>query len=101
VTFVGGELAGDVGKIASALGLHAEFASAGLGHAGRSHGRSERVSSGGGGGGSRGGAGGGARNKRRRPRSSTGTGSTTGGRHGGGEARKVASARPGRRSGRR
>jgi ATP-dependent RNA helicase RhlE len=109
VTFVGGELADDVGKIASALGLHAEFASAGLGHAGRSHGRSERVSDGGGGG-SRGGShgggsGGGQRNKRRRPRSSTGSGSTAGSgrgsRHGGGETRKVASARPSRRSGRR
>jgi superfamily II DNA/RNA helicase len=107
VTFVGGELADDVGKIASALGLHAEFASAGLGHAGRSHGRSERVS---GGGGSRdgshgGGSGGAQRNKRRRPRSSTGSGSTAGSgrgsRHGGGETRKVASARPSRRTGRR
>src|SRR4051812_18762039 len=124
VTFVGGELAGDVGKNASALGLHDEFSAAGLGHAGRSHGRSERSSGGGGsrgggGGGSRGGhsgshgggggGGGGARNKRRRPRSSTGTGSTAGSgrgsrsgsghggsRHGGGggEPRKVASARP-------
>src|SRR3954449_4142468 len=85
VTFVGGELAGDVGKIASALGLHSEFEAAGLGHAGRSHGRSERGSAGGSGsrgghGGSAGGSGGGGgpRNKRRRPRSSTGSGSTAG-----------------------
>lgn len=115
VTFVGGEQAGDVGKIASELKLHEEFSRAGLGHAGRSHGRSERSS--GGSGGSRGGSGGrsGARNTRR-PRSSTGSGSTAGSgrgsRHGGGsrngsgpsaggESRKVASARPNRRSGRR
>ncbi|HEV7846141.1 MAG TPA: C-terminal helicase domain-containing protein, partial [Thermoleophilaceae bacterium] len=108
VTFVGGEQAGDVGKIASELRLHEEFSQAGLGHAGRSHGRQE--SSGGGGGGPRGGYGGG-RNKRR-PRSSSGSGSTAGSgrgsRHGGGSggggggsAQKVASARPGRRSGRR
>jgi superfamily II DNA/RNA helicase len=121
VTFVGGEQAGDVGKIASELNLHAEFASAGLGHAGRSHGRSDRGSNSGSGSGEsgpRGGYGGG-RNKRR-PRSSSGTGSTAGSgrgsRHngGGGGSRsggrsgsassspsKVASARPGRRSGRR
>jgi hypothetical protein len=120
VTFVGGEQAGDVGKIASELNLHTEFESAGLGHAGRSHGRSE--SGGGrGGGGQRGGGGGhgGGRNKRR-PRSSSGTGSTAGSgrgsRHGGGGGgsrggsgrgdsggapSKVASARPSRRSGRR
>ena len=117
VTFVGGEQAGDVGKIASELNLHAEFEKAGLGHAGRSHGRSDRGTSSGGRGGEsgpRGGYGGG-RNKRR-PRSSSGTGSTAGSgrgsRHngGGGGSRggnsgsapsKVASARPGRRSGRR
>jgi hypothetical protein len=112
VTFVGGEQAVDVGKIASELNLHAEFASAGLGHAGRSHGRNESGGGGGrngggsgprgGGSGPRGGYGGG-RNKRR-PRSSSGTGSTAGSgrgsRHGGGETRKVASARPSRRSGR-
>src|SRR3954466_4540490 len=33
VTFVGGEQAGDVGKIASELRLHEEFGAAGLGHA--------------------------------------------------------------------
>src|SRR4051812_14509472 len=77
VTFVGGEQAGEVGKIASQLNLHAEFEKAGLGHAGRSHGRSDRAPSGGSGsGGGRGGHGGG-RNKRR-PRSSSGTGSTAG-----------------------
>jgi superfamily II DNA/RNA helicase len=112
VTFVGGEQAGDVGKIASELRLHAEFERAGLGQAGRSHGRREENGAGGGGGG---GGNGGGRN-RRRPRSSTGTGSTAGSgrgsRHGGGsrhasgsggsgETRKVASARPSRRSGRR
>jgi superfamily II DNA/RNA helicase len=117
VTFVGGEQAGDVGKIASQLNLHQEFSDAGLGHAGRSHGRSDRGGSGSGSGdaGPRGGYGGG-RNKRR-PRSSSGTGSTAGSgrgsRHGGGSRgggrggdsggspSKVASARPGRRSGRR
>jgi superfamily II DNA/RNA helicase len=119
VTFVGGEQAGDVGKIASELNLHDEFASAGLGHAGRSHGRSDRGSSsrGSGDSGPRGGYGGG-RNKRR-PRSSSGSGSTAGSgrgsRNGGGggsrssgrggasgsSPSKVASARPGRRSGRR
>jgi superfamily II DNA/RNA helicase len=114
VTFVGGEQAGDVGKIAHELRLHAEFERAGFVHAARSHGRREEQS------GPSGGYGGG-RNKRR-PRSSTGTGSTAGSgrgsRHGGGsrhasgsggsgrsggsgEARKVASARPSRRSGRR
>jgi superfamily II DNA/RNA helicase len=110
VTFVGGEQAGDVGKIASELNLHVEFASAGLGTAGRSHGRSDRGSgSGSGDSGPRGGYGGG-RNKRR-PRSSSGTGSTAGsgrgsrsGRGGGAsrsaESRKVATARPSRRSGR-
>src|SRR4051794_11780360 len=119
VTFVGGEQAGEGGKIASQLNLHAEFEQAGLGPARRPHGRSDRAPSGGrssgSGGGSHGGYGGG-RNKRR-PRSSSGTGSTAGsGRgsrngggggsrsggasHGGGESRKVASARPGRRSGR-
>jgi superfamily II DNA/RNA helicase len=87
VTFVGGDQARDVGRIAHELRLHAEFERAGLVHAGRSHGRDDGSS------GPRGGYGGG-RNKRR-PRSSTGTGSTTGSR------RKVASARPGRRSGRR
>ena len=107
VTFVGGEQAADVGKIASELRLHAEFEKAGLGHAGRSHGRTDRS------GGGDGGGGGGNRNqKRRRPRSSTGSGSTAGSGRGsrahgggngggGGETRKVASARPGRRSGRR
>jgi superfamily II DNA/RNA helicase len=110
VTFVGGEQAGDVGKIASELNLHVEFASAGLGTAGRSHGRSDRGSGAGSGdSGPRGGYGGG-RNKRR-PRSSSGTGSTAGsgrgsrsGRGGGAsrsaESRKVATARPSRRSGR-
>jgi superfamily II DNA/RNA helicase len=105
VTFVGGEQASDVGKIASELRLHEEFSQAGLGHAGRSHGRREE-SSGSGGAGPRGGYGGG-RNKRR-PRSSSGSGSTAGSgrgsRHGGssgGSAQKVASARPSRRSGRR
>jgi superfamily II DNA/RNA helicase len=103
VTFVGGEQAGDVGKIASELRLHEEFSAAGLGHAGRSHGR--RAASGGGE--SRDGGG---RNKRR-PRSSSGSGSTAGSgrgsRHGGsrgssgGSPQKVASARPSRRSGRR
>src|SRR4051794_6148670 len=108
VTFVGGEQAVDVGKIASELRLHDEFAEAGLGHAGRSHGRREASGGGasrGGGrhgdgsragdsggprggdsGGPRGGYGGG-RNKRR-PRSSSGSGSTAGSgrgsRHGGG-----------------
>jgi ATP-dependent RNA helicase RhlE len=123
VTFVGGEQAGDVGKIASQLDLHQEFASAGLGHAGRSHGRSEKSGSrssgssgggygSGGGGGSRGGGGSGGPRNKRRARSSSGTGSTAGSgrgsRHNGGgggggstETRKVASARPGRRSGRR
>ncbi|MEA2458404.1 MAG: ATP-dependent helicase RhlE [Thermoleophilaceae bacterium] len=109
VTFVGGEQASDVGKIAHELRLHAEFEKAGLGAAARSHGAPR---SGGGGGGNRGG--GGAGGGRRRQRSSTGTGSTTGsGRNGGGSGRssrsgqsggssKVASARPsGRRSGRR
>jgi superfamily II DNA/RNA helicase len=103
VTFVGGDQAGDVGKIASELRLHAEFELAGLGQAGRSHGRREENGAGGGGGG----------RNRRRPRSSSGTGSTAGSgrgsRHGGGsrhaggsgETRKVASARPSRRSGRR
>jgi len=109
VTFVGGEQAADVGKIASQLQLHAEFELAGLGHAGRSHGRSQDSHrSGGGGGGGGGRQGGGSRNKRR-PRSSSGTGSTAGsgrgsrhngGSGGGGESRKVATARP-RRSGRR
>ena len=103
VTFVGGEQAHDVGKIASELRLHEEFSSAGLGHAGRSHGRREEPSRSGGGGGH----GGAARNKRRRPRSSSGSGSTAGSgrgsRHGsgGGAPQKVASARPNRRSGRR
>ncbi|MEA2467166.1 MAG: ATP-dependent helicase RhlE [Thermoleophilaceae bacterium] len=109
VTFVGGEQAGDVGKIASELNLHAEFERAGLGHAGRGHGRSDRNPSGGGSS-QRGGygGGGGGRNNKRRPRSSSGTGSTAGSgrgsRHGGGgggETRKVATARPSRRSGRR
>jgi ATP-dependent RNA helicase RhlE len=111
VTFVGGEQAGDVGKIASELRLHEEFSQAGLGHAGRSHGRQESSGGGGGGGGGPRGGYGGGRNKRR-PRSSSGSGSTAGSgrgsRHGGGSggggggsAQKVASARPGRRSGRR
>jgi ATP-dependent RNA helicase RhlE len=101
VTFVGGEQAHDVGLIASELRLHDEFSSAGLGHAGRSHGRQESR------GGQGSGGGGGARNKRRRPRSSSGSGSTAGSgrgsRHGsgGGAPQKVASARPSRRSGRR
>ena len=77
VTFVAGEQAGDVGRIAHELRLHAEFERAGLVHAGRAHGRQDGSS------GPRGGYGGG-RNKRR-PRSPS----------------KVASARPGRRSGRR
>jgi superfamily II DNA/RNA helicase len=105
VTFVGGEQASDVGKIASELRLHDEFSAAGLGAAGRSHGRREAV--GGGGGGPRGGNGGGR--SKRRPRSSSGTGSTAGsgrgsrhgGSSGGASPQKVASARPGRRSGRR
>ncbi|MEA2457138.1 MAG: ATP-dependent helicase RhlE, partial [Thermoleophilaceae bacterium] len=115
VTFVGGEQAADVGKIASELRLHEEFAKAGLGHAGRSHGRQEARGGGSGGGGSRSGGGGGGRNRRQRPRSSSGTGSTAGsGRgsrsNGGGSrsgtsnsssSRPVASARPSRRSGRR
>jgi superfamily II DNA/RNA helicase len=116
VTFVGGEQAGDVGKIAHELRLHAEFERAGLsagrsGGGGGGHGRREDTRGGGGG-------------ARRRPRSSTGTGSTSGsGRNGGGGSgrksgsgrsggsgrsaessgpAKVASARPtGRRSGRR
>jgi ATP-dependent RNA helicase RhlE len=93
VTFVSGEQAGDVGKIAHELRLHAEFQRAGL-HVGRSH---DASGSGGGYGGGR---------NRRRPRSSSGTGSTAGSgrgsRHGGGgSGRKVASARPSRRSGRR
>ena len=92
ITFVGGEQAGDVGKIAHELRLHAEFQSAGF-HVGRSH---DAPGSGGGYGGGR---------NRRRPRSSTGTGSTAGSgrgsRHGGPSGRKVASARPSRRSGRR
>jgi hypothetical protein len=76
-----------VGRIAHELRLHAEFERAGLVHAGRTHGKD-------------------------RPRSSTGTGSTAGSgrgsRHGNGggpgrgaSGRKVASARPNRRSGRR
>jgi superfamily II DNA/RNA helicase len=114
VTFVGSEQAADVGKIASELRLHAEFERAGLGHAGRSHGRREEA----GAGSSRQGSsvGGSGRNRHQR-RSSTGTGSTAGSgrssRHGSargggsgsdsrsGETRKVASARPSRRSGRR
>jgi ATP-dependent RNA helicase RhlE len=121
VTFVGGEQAGDVAKIAAELRLHAELAQAGL---------SGRSSNGGGGGGAthsrrddtRGGGGGGnGGGQRRRPRSSTGTGSASGsgrgrskpkgssgsgrGGHGSSSASagpaKVASARPGRRSGRR
>src|SRR3954449_6643741 len=76
VTFVGGEQASDVGKIASELRLHEEFSAAGLGHAGRSHGRREASGAGGDAAGPRGGYGGG-RNKRR-PRSSSGTGSTAG-----------------------
>src|SRR3954451_3912249 len=39
VTFVGGEQAGDVGRIAHELRLHAEFERSGLVHAGRSHGQ--------------------------------------------------------------
>jgi superfamily II DNA/RNA helicase len=112
VTFVGGEQASDVGKIASELRLHQEFSDAGLGHAGRSHGRAAGGSGGSraGGAGPRGGnssSNGGGRNKRR-PRSSTGSGSTAGSgrgsRHGGSNGsapQKVASARPSRRSGRR
>jgi superfamily II DNA/RNA helicase len=107
VTFVGGEQAFDVGKIASELRLHEEFSQAGLGHAGRSHGRSEAAGGGGPRGGGARGSGGGGRNKRR-ARSSSGSGSTAGSgrgsRHGGsdgGAPQKVASARPGRRSGRR
>jgi ATP-dependent RNA helicase RhlE len=123
VTFVGGEQAFDVGRIAHELRLHAEFEQAGLGAATRSsHGGPSRNGGGSGGGGNRGGGG-----PRRRQRSSTGTGSTTGsGRNGsgggsrgasgrgggsgrssrsgdsGGAPAKVASARPsGRRSGRR
>jgi len=110
VTFVGGEQASDVGKIASELRLHEEFNAAGLGHAGRSHGRREASGAGGDAAGPRGGYGGG-RNKRR-PRSSSGTGSTAGsgrgsrhgsarGSSGAASPQKVASARPGRRSGRR
>jgi superfamily II DNA/RNA helicase len=104
VTFVGGEQAHDVGLIASELRLHDEFSSAGLGHAGRSHGREESRGGQGGGGGGGGNA---VRNKRRRPRSSSGSGSTAGSgrgsRHGSGSGapQKVASARPSRRSGRR
>src|SRR4051794_27324419 len=113
VTFVGGEQAGEVGKIASELRLHEEFSAAGLGHAGRSHGRREAAGGGGGSGRSGySGNNGGGRNKRR-PRSSSGTGSTAGSgrgsrhgsgssggssRHGGssgGSPQKVASARPG------
>jgi superfamily II DNA/RNA helicase len=116
VTFVGGEQASDVGKIASELRLHEEFSQAGLGHAGRSHGRQESSGGGGGprgggsGGGPRGGGGGGGGRDKRRARSSSGSGSTAGSgrgsRHGGsagggGSAQKVASARPSRRSGRR
>jgi superfamily II DNA/RNA helicase len=118
VTFVGGEQASDVGKIASELRLHEEFSQAGLGHAGRSHGHAAGGSGGSrtGGAAPRGGnssGNGGGRNKRR-PRSSSGSGSTAGSgrgsRHGGGggsgpsggsSPQKVASARPGRRSGRR
>jgi superfamily II DNA/RNA helicase len=116
VTFVGGEQAHDVGLIASELRLHEEFSQAGLGHAGRSHGRAAGGSGGSrtGGAGPRGGnssGNGGGRNKRR-PRSSSGSGSTAGSgrgsRHGGGSGpnggsspQKVASARPSRRSGRR
>src|SRR4051794_35093954 len=107
VTFVGGEQAGEVGKIASELRLHEEFSAAGLGHAGRSHGRREASGAGGDAAGPRGGYGGG-RNKRR-PRSSSGTGSTAGsgrgsrhgsarGSSGAASPQKVASARPGRRS---
>src|SRR3954454_10256906 len=82
VTFVGGEQAFDVGKIASELRLHEEFAQAGLGHAGRSHGRTAGGSGGShtGGGGPRGGnsSGNGSGRNKRRPRSSSGSGSTAG-----------------------
>jgi superfamily II DNA/RNA helicase len=115
VTFVGGEQASDVGKIASELRLHEEFSQAGLGHAGRSHGRAAGGSGGSrtGGAGPRGGnsGGNGGGRSKRRPRSSSGSGSTAGSgrgsRHGGGSGangsspQKVASARPSRRSGRR
>jgi superfamily II DNA/RNA helicase len=92
VTFVGGEQAHDVGKIAAELRLHGEFERAGLGGAagaGRVHSRGDDTR-------------GGGRN-RRRQRSSTGTGSTAGSGRGSrnGSGRPVASARPGRRSGRR
>jgi superfamily II DNA/RNA helicase len=105
VTFVGGEQAGDVGKIAAQLRLHAEFEQAGL-STGPTHSRRDDTRGQSGGRGGRAGGGG----QRKRPRSSSGTGSTAGSgrgsRHGGrsggsGEARKVASARPSRRSGRR
>jgi superfamily II DNA/RNA helicase len=91
VTFVDGEQAGDVRRIAHELRLHAEFDRAGLG--GRSHGAPAHA-----GGGER--SGGGRSDRGRRRRSSTGTGSTRGGGDGA-AARRVASARPGRRSGRR
>jgi superfamily II DNA/RNA helicase len=92
VTFVDGEQAGDVRRIAHELRLHAEFERAGLG--GRSHGAPAHA---GGGGGDRSG---GRSERGRRRRSSTGTGSTRGGGDNA-AARRVASARPGRRSGRR
>src|SRR4051794_30614396 len=74
VTFVGGEQASDVGKIASELRLQDEFSAAGLGHAGRSHGRREAA----GGGGSRGGG------APRGARAGGGGGCGGGGRGGGG-----------------
>jgi superfamily II DNA/RNA helicase len=86
VTFVDGDQAGDVRRIANELRLHAEFDRAGLG--GRSHGAPAHA------------AGGGRNERGRRRRSSTGTGSTRGGGDNA-AARRVASARPGRRSGRR
>jgi superfamily II DNA/RNA helicase len=111
VTFVGGEQAGDVAKIASELKLHAELAQAGI--SGRAGGSSNGGGSGNGGGRSD------RSSNGRRPRSSTGTGSTSGsgrgrskskGSSGSGRgsrstesatAGKVFSAKPGRRSGRR
>ena len=103
VTFVGGEQAGDVAKIAAELKLHAELAQAGIsGRGGSSNGSSGNNGSGRGSNG-------------RRPRSASGTGSTSGSgrgrskakRSGGGRSTesatpaKVFSAKPGRRSGRR
>jgi superfamily II DNA/RNA helicase len=84
VTFVGGDQAGDVRRIAHELRLHAEFDLAGLG--GRSHGAPAHT------------GGGDGRGRRGRRRSSTGAGR---GGSSDAAARRVASARPSRRSGRR